>query len=49
MVSYSKGEKMALKIFIDIGGNMRWHLAASQVSFGLQCLTRQGQWELHIG
>ena len=30
-----KGEKMALRIFIDFGGSMRWDLAASQVSFGL--------------
>ena len=27
-----KGETMALKIFIDFGGNMKWDLAASQVS-----------------
>ena len=33
--SLFKGKKMALKIFINIGGNMRWDLAASQVSFGL--------------
>ena len=43
---------MALKILIDIGGNMRWDLAVSQVSFGglnaLHCLTSQGQWELRI-
>ena len=30
-----RGEKMALKIFIDFGGNMRWDLAASQESSGL--------------
>ena len=30
-----KEETMALRIFIDIGGNTRWNLAASLVSFGL--------------
>jgi len=42
---------MDLKIFIDIGGNMQWDLAASLTGefwFGLNalhCLTSQGQWE----
>ena len=30
-----KGEKMALRIFTNIGGNMRWDLAALLVSSGL--------------